>query len=218
MALAAVLVQWLDAAGSAFQLLISIGAGTGLIYLLRWYWWRINAWSEIAAMVVSFVVSIAIFVLNRMLAAGSAPAGLADWLGRAGALADPGGNELRGDVGLILTVVITTIAWVAVTYLTPPADRATLVRFCRLVRPAGPGWSDIRREAGIGPSPDSLPQSLLAMMLGCVMVYAALFGTGSFLYGQIEPGWLYTAIFALSGGVLALLLSRIWRVQPAQPV
>ncbi len=214
MVVTGLLVPWLDSAKDAFSVLLSIGAGTGLIYLLRWYWWRINAWSEIAAMIVSFAVSVTIFVVNRGMTPESTDAGLASWLKERQALkidVEARTAALRDDVTLIFTVVVTTIAWLAVTYLTPPADRQTLVRFCRLVKPAGPGWGAIRTEAGIASSPDSLPQALLAMLLGCAAVYAALFGTGSFLYGQIGPGWIYAAIFALSGGALSVLLSRMWR-------
>src|SRR6185503_8349674 len=121
----------LSTASEAFQLLLSVGAGTGLIYLLRWYWWRVNAWSEISAMVSSFAVSIAFFAARK--------SGVA--------IADP--------VPLLATVGVTTIVWVSVTLLTRPADDATLLRFYELTRPAGPGWNRIRAASHIPPSPDS---------------------------------------------------------------
>ena len=114
----------LSTASEAFQLLLSVGAGTGLIYLLRWFWWRINAWSEISAMVSSFVISLGFFV----------------------------GEEDRARrfpirCPLLMTVAVTTVVWVTVTLLTSPADHATLVRFYELTRPAGPGWNAIRAES-----------------------------------------------------------------------
>jgi Na+/proline symporter len=182
MVLAALLTYVLDTARASFELLLSIGAGTGLLYLLRWFWWRINAWSEIAAMVTSFALAAYFFIAARN---GSAPA---------------------AHVSLIITVAVTTVVWVAVSFLTPPTDRSRLVAFYRLVRPAGPGWASIRAEAGVGPSPDSLAQSLLGWMLGCVFVYSALFGSGSFLYGHTAQGLFWAVAFVVSGVWLTTIL------------
>src|SRR5215211_4661428 len=137
MTVAAGLTFVLDTAQASFNLLLSVGAGTGLIYLLRWYWWRINAWSEIAAMVSSFAVAVGFFIAGKT------------------------GAAIPATTSLLITVAVTTVVWVAATYLTSPTDRATLVEFYRLVRPAGPGWEPVRAEAGVGPSPDSITQSLL---------------------------------------------------------
>jgi Na+/proline symporter len=186
MLLAAATTFVLESARQSFELLMTIGAGTGLIYLLRWFWWRINAWSEIAAMASSFLIALAFF------AAGKA------------------GFAVPGHIALLVTVAATTAVWVAVTYLTAPPDRATLVRFYRRVRPAGPGWNDIRAEAGVGPSPDSLPQALLAWMLGCTVVYAALFGTGSFLFGRTVQTAVWALVLVASAAGLARILSRLW--------
>jgi Na+/proline symporter len=179
---AALLTYVLDTARASFELLLSIGAGTGLLYLLRWFWWRINAWSEIAAMVTSFLLAAYFFFAAR---AGDAPA---------------------AHVSLIITVAVTTVVWVAVSLLTPPADRARLIAFYRLVRPAGPGWAAIRAEAGVGPSPDSLAQSLLGWVLGCVFVYAALFGAGSYLYGHLPQAAFWAVAFVVSGVWLTTIL------------
>ena len=176
----------LESARDNFNLMLSIGAGTGLIYLLRWFWWRVNAWSEIAAMASSFVVAIGFFVAGKM------------------------GAPVPSHISLLITVAVTTAVWITVTIFTAPTDRATLVRFYRLVRPAGRGWQPVQAEAGVGPSPDSLPQSMLGWMLGCAMVYAALFGAGSFLYGKIPQGLVWLAIFLASAGGLARLLPRMW--------
>jgi SSS family solute:Na+ symporter len=186
MVCAALLTFALDTAKESFDLILSVGAGTGLIYLLRWFWWRINAWSEVAAMASSFLVAVAFFLARKA------------------------GHPVAAHLALITTVAVTTVVWIVVTYATRPVDRATLVAFYRLVRPAGPGWRRIRAEAGIGASPDSLPQALLGWMLGCVFVYAALFGTGSVLYGKAAQAGVWIALFVVSGVWLARLVPRLW--------
>src|SRR5215208_6198271 len=174
MALAAALTFVLDTAQASFNLLLSVGAGTGLIYLLRWYWWRINAWSEIAAMVSSFAVAVAFFVAGKT------------------------GVTIAAQTSLLITVALTTIVWLAATYLTSPTDRATLVEFYRLVRPAGGGWEPIRAEAAVGSSPDCITQSLLGWVLGCFAVYAALFATGNFIYGRRMQGIAWAVVFVVA--------------------
>jgi Na+/proline symporter len=186
MLLAGLLTFALDTASATFQLLLSVGAGTGLLYLLRWFWWRINAWSEIAAMVSSFAVAVTFFILNQA------------------------GFGIPAHHSLLITVGFTTLVWVTVTLLTQPTDRTTLVRFYRLVRPAGRGWGPVAAEAGVGPSPDSLPQALVGWVLGCTFVYAAMFGTGSFLYGRTPQGLLWLAVFAVSGLGLVRVVPRLW--------
>jgi solute:Na+ symporter, SSS family len=195
MVLASLLTYALDTAFESFQLLMSVGAGTGLIYLLRWFWWRINAWSEIAAMASSFVVAVGFFVAAKI------------------------GSPIQAHISLLITVAVTTVVWVGVTYLTRPTDRATLVRFYRLVRPAGPGWRKLRAETGVGPSPDSLPQAFLGWMMGCTFVYAALFGSGSFLYGRTAQGVVWLVLFVLSGAALARILPQLWsaHVEAVEP-
>ena len=120
-------------------------------------------------------------------------------------------------VALTGNVAITTLVWGTVTFLTRPADRETLIRFCRLIRPAGPGWRDIRVSAGVEGSPDSLPQAFLGWSLGCLLVYAALFGTGSFIYGRTLHGTVCALIAAASAGGLWLLLRSMWRVHAPDP-
>ena len=187
MVLAAALTFVLESAQGNFALLLSIGAGTGLLYLLRWFWWRINAWSEISAMASSFLVAVGFFVARKM------------------------GSTIPEHVSLLITVATTTIVWVAVTLMTKPTSRETLVSFYTLVRPAGPGWKSIRAETGLAASPDSLPMSLLGWVLGCTFVYAALFGAGSFLYGKTSQGAVWLVLFVLSGVGLWLILPRLWR-------
>jgi len=170
----------LESASEAFRLLLSFGAGTGLIYLLRWYWWRINAWSEISAMLVSFLVTLGLHLLGR-----------ADVI------------HLGPDAALLWTVGLTTAIWLLVTFLTPAVDRRVLTAFVQRIRPAGPGWRGFSRE-GLAPA-DNLPRALLSWSLGCMAVYAALFATGSFLYGRTGRGILLTALAVGAGLVLGRL-------------
>jgi solute:Na+ symporter, SSS family len=168
-------------------LLLSIGAGSGLLYLLRWYWWRINAWSEVAAMAVSFAVAIGFFISGRM------------------------GNAFAPTTVLLVTVFATTFAWITTTLLTRPESEARLIEFYRLVRPAGPGWGPIPAKAGVGPSPDSIPTQLLGWVLGCTFVYATLFGAGSALYGHTPQVIMWACVWILSGAGLLRVLSVLWR-------
>ena len=184
----------LNTAAESFQLLLSVGAGTGLIYLLRWFWWRINAWSEIWAMLSSFLIAVAFFVAKKM------------------------GAHIGDQIPLLATVACTTVVWVAATYLSKPTDRETLVKFYRLVRPAGPGWKPVQVEAAVGPSPDSITQSLLGWVMGCCFVYAALFGAGSFLYGRTAQGTMWSVLFVVSGIGLLRLFPKLWSRAPVAPV
>ena len=186
MVLAALLTYVLDTAKTSFDLLLSVGAGTGLIYLLRWFWWRINAWSEIAAMTSSFLMAIFFFSLGKT------------------------GHALPTHISLVLTIAVTSVVWITVTFLTKPADRATLVNFYRLVRPGGRGWEPVRAEAGVGALPDSLPNALLCWVTGISFVYSALFGAGSYIYGNTTLGIVWTAIFVASGLGLVKLLPKLW--------
>jgi solute:Na+ symporter, SSS family len=190
---AALLTFVLDTARQSFELIMSIGAGTGLIYLLRWFWWRINAWSEISAMISSFLVAVAFFVAGKM------------------------GARVPSHVALLLTVGATTVVWVAVTLLTRPTEQATLVRFYRRVRPAGPGWRPVRAAARLEPSPDSLPQQFLAWTAGCVFVYSALFAAGNALYGRAALAALFTVAAAASGALLYRLLRAMFRTGEGTP-
>ncbi|MDQ3068502.1 MAG: Na+:solute symporter [Acidobacteriota bacterium] len=186
MVLSALLTFVLDTARESFELLLSIGAGTGLLYLLRWFWWRINAWSEIAAMVTSFLLAAFFFISGKQ------------------------GGGVPSHIALLITVGVTTAVWIAVAYLAPQTDRATLVNFYRLVRPAGRGWESVREEAGVGPSPDSLPQAMLGWMLGCLFVYSALFGTGAYIYGNTTLALAWLVALVISGaGTAKILASQV---------
>jgi Na+/proline symporter len=177
----------LDSAKESFDLMLSVGAGTGLLYLLRWFWWRVNAWSEIAAMVSSFLVAVAFFVARKS------------------------GMEIPGHVALLSGVGITTLVWVAVTYMTAPTDRSRLLEFYKLVRPAGPGWDEIRPASGVSASPDSIAQSLLGWVLGCLTVYSLLFGLGSLLYGNLPQALVWLVVLVVSGTGLLRVVRSLWR-------
>jgi len=187
MLLAAGMTFLLESARSSFDLLLSIGAGSGLLYLLRWYWWRINAWSEIAAMAVSFVVAIGFFIAGKS------------------------GVAVDGNTSLLVTVFATTISWVAVTLATKPENEATLINFYKLVRPAGSLWGSIPAKAGVDASPDNISAQLLGWVLGCVFVYATLFGAGSALYGHTAQALFFGVVWVASGAGLIRILNALWR-------
>ncbi len=177
----------LSTAGEAFQLLLSIGAGTGLIYLLRWFWWRINAWSEIAAMAASFTIAFSLFVARKS------------------------GLDMSSHAALVWSVVLTTVVWVVVTFMTQPTDTETLRAFYRKVRPAGRGWAKVVDPGeAVGPR-DNLSLALLGWVFGCTFVYSALFGTGALLYGQTVQGVVCLAVTVVAGVGLAWVVPKIWR-------
>ena len=184
-AVAAVLSLWLENAYQAFQIMLQVGAGTGLIYLLRWFWWRVNAWSEISGMLLSFLVAIYFqFVHTRL---GFAP--------------------IPATTSLVIGVVITTVGWLAVTFLTPPTERATLQAYYDRIHPMGRGWPRVVNVDR--PSGESVTAAFLAWFLGCLVVYAALFGTGALLYGQSVAGLLYSMIALVAAGFLFRVLPRV---------
>ena len=146
-------------AGQAFNLLLMIGAGTGLIFILRWFWWRINAYTEIVAMVSSLLIAC---YLNF------GGVNLADW------------------EKIIIGSILTTIIWLIATFLTPPDDDETLQKFVLKVNPGGPGWKKYSKDISSDPWP--VPKGILSMMLGCVFVYGMLIGVGQCIYGHIALG------------------------------
>lgn len=187
MVAAALMTVVLESARTAFDLLLSIGAGTGLLYLLRWYWWRINAFSEIAAMASSFLLAIAVLALKAQ------------------------GWELPQYVALPGTVAITTLVWMGVTLMTPATDPVTLQRFYLRVRPAGPGWRSIRHALGGVPSSDDLPMALVGSVGACAGVYGVLFGTGHLLMGRPGPAAVAFGIAVVAGMATGYAAQRVWR-------
>jgi Na+/proline symporter len=146
---------FLTSAGQAFELLLMIGAGTGMIYILRWFWWRINAYTEIVAMVSSLCIAFYFNFINQSF---------------------PGWEKI------VIGAILTTVVWVVATYFTPPDDEETLKNFVKKVNPGGPGWS--RYSHGVSSEPWPVPNGILCMMLGCFAVYGVLLGVGQLIYGE----------------------------------
>jgi Na+/proline symporter len=184
--ISAVVTFYMGSIGGAWKLLIVTGAGTGAVLLLRWYWWRINAWSEVSAMICAFVVSLALqlgFGLDT-----DQPKQFA-WI-------------------MITTVAITTIAWLAVTYLTKPESPATLTAFYRRTRPSRTGWAPIAALApDVKVSSDGL-SNLLDWIAGCALIYGVLFGTGKLLLHETGVGLLLLGLGLLGGFVIYRDLTR----------
>jgi Na+/proline symporter len=196
------LVFAMDSAKASFDIILQIGAGTGLIYLLRWFWWRINAWSEVAAMVSSFVISLVILFLNKQY----------------GTLEKP---YLSTHEALIYTVIFTTICWVLTAYLAPQTDRKILYEFYKKVRPFGPGWERIRKELGISKEEaaathENIPMGLLGWFAGCTTIWSALFTVGNFLYGRMDYAGILLGVFLVSGIVLIKVINRLWDTNGSQ--
>jgi SSS family solute:Na+ symporter len=188
---AGAMVFVLDTAKDSFDIILQVGAGTGLLYLVRWFWWRVNAWCEVNAMVSSFVFSILLLVLRKF------------------------GIFIPTHYALILTVLVTTISWILTAYLGPQTDREKLIAFYKKVRPFGPGWKKIRQEAGISEAEakatcESFPVALVGWVSGSLTIWSALFAVGNVLYGR----WVYAialfAVFLASGFVLLNIMSRLW--------
>jgi len=189
MLLALIVMRFLGSVEAGWRFLLALGAGTGLVLILRWYWWRINAWSELSAMIASLVTAI---FLQRVLhlsaddATGGAYASL-----------------------MLDTVGVTTVVWLVVTYLTPPESDATLERFYRRVRPGGPGWRRVAARLGFGA--DTIPGGALSWLnwvAGWVAVYAALFGIGQLLVGTFRTGIAFLFIATVAFALIARNLRR----------
>lgn len=192
MLFAAILALFLSNALQAFNILLQIGAGTGLLFILRWFWYRINAWSEITAMVVSFLVALYFQLIHVRI----------------------GLPEISDSFQLILGILITTIAWVSVTLLTKPSDEETLKSFYRLIRPGGPGWKKIEREVSNENDDEidqtgewDVPVAILCMVVGSLMVFSMLFSIGYFIYGNFKLG----SSMSLLSLVSLWILLRLWK-------
>ena len=180
-----------------FEVILMFGAGTGLIFILRWFWWRINAWSEISAMFVSGFISI---ILNFTYL----------------------GEFLFSDSGLFKSyykfpsvVIFTTLIWLMITYLTEPDKTDSLIKFCQKTNPGGPGWEKIRKEAklqnisfdsGKDDKTWSVALGILCLLCGCLAIYSLLFSTGYFIYGELNIG----ISFLIIGIVFSLGLKYNW--------
>ena len=160
----------LTSAGQAFNLLLMIGAGTGLIYILRWFWWRINAYTEIVAMLSSLII-----------------AGYMNF----------GNVDLDSWQKIVIGAILTTIIWITATFITPADDEETLLKFVKKVNPGGPGWKKYQVEGASEPWP--VPQGILNMLLGCIAVYGFLLGVGQLIYGNNYPGMLLLILGGICG-------------------
>jgi SSS family solute:Na+ symporter len=188
-------VYLMETAKDSFDIILQIGAGTGLLYLLRWFWWRINAWCEIAAMASSFVVSLGLLVARNRF-----------------------DMEISTHAALLVTIAITTVCWVATAFLAPATDERTLIEFYRKVRPFGPGWRRIREAAGItqaeaAATHENIPLALLGWSAGCAAIWSSLFTVGAFLYGRTAQAMLLLAVFAGASVVLVGVVRRLWGVR-----
>jgi solute:Na+ symporter, SSS family len=178
-------VSWeLATIRSGWEVLLEVGAGTGSVYLLRWYWWRINAWSEIGAMTTALVVSVAI--------RWAAPFG--------------GSEPVVFAKQTLVTTLVTTLAWVIVTLLTPPEPRDILVQFYRRVRPDARGWAPIAQIARDIPAERNLGRNIVDWIIGCAMVYSALFAVGKLCLLAWRPGIL---LLGLSVACASYLFRRV---------
>ena len=179
-----------------FDIILMFGAGTGLIFILRWFWWRINAWSEISAMFVSGIVSVLLNFTSL-------------------------GDYYFGDEGLMpsyakfpMVVLITTLVWLIVTFLTQAESKEVLQNFYKKIQPGGPGWSKIINEAKtenielVNTNEGwSVPSGIIAMLVGCVLIYSVMFATGYFIYGDYTNAILLTGVAVIFG----FILSKLWR-------
>ena len=197
---AALLSLAMTSAQQAFQILLSIGAGTGLLYIARWFWWRVSAWCEIIAMGASLITAVAV-------------------------------PKLMPGVGFATTTIvqvgITTVAWLLTAFIGPTTDRATLISFVQKVKPAGPGWAEIRAAAGISDAEVALENNIGAAFLGwvsgCLVIWSSLFAIGNFLYSSGDPSrltaaWVLTGICAVSGFTLLKVTQRLWADSTASKV
>ena len=176
MIVSSIVALMLNNALQLFQIILMFGAGTGSIFILRWFWWRINAWSEIAAMICSGLVSI----LFEFTPIGSMIFSE---------------DFIQPYFKFPMVVLITTFVWVVVTFMTKPDDDETLVKFYKKTKPGGPGWKRIKDLAKLSESENNsewiVPRGILCMILGCFAIYSALFSTGYFIYGEITSGIIF---------------------------
>jgi Na+/proline symporter len=159
----------LTSAGQAFDLLLMIGAGTGLIYILRWFWWRINAYTEIVAMVSSLFIA---YYFNFV------------------------STGLDGWQKIVIGAILTTIVWIIATFITPPDDEETLKNFVKKINPGGPGWRRFQEDSH---AHWPVPSGIAAMILGCIAVYGFLLGVGQIIYGHGVSGLALVMTGCLAG-------------------
>jgi solute:Na+ symporter, SSS family len=185
------LVFVLDTAKDTFDMILQVGAGTGLIYLVRWFWWRVNAWSEVAAMISSFVISMILLILKKQ------------------------GMYISVHIGLLATIFFTTACWLTAAFFSPRTDEKVLIDFYKKVKPFGPGWKRIKEKAGISDSDiksanGNIPLALLGWFTGCIVIWSSLFTVGNFLYGRLNYAIGLLAVFMVSGISLIFVIRKLW--------
>lgn len=186
---AIVVTRYLTTIEGAWKFLIAIGAGTGLVLILRWYWWRINAWTEISAMIASFITSL---IAMRVVPGRFAP-----------------GDPRADSWILLITVLVSTVVWVTVTFATRPETDPVLDRFYRQVRPGGRGWIQVSQRLGFGREP--IPGGVLQWtnwLAGVIAVYSSLFGIGRIVFGQLLSGLLMLAVAGVAFAWIGRSLSQ----------
>ena len=183
MALSLVVTYYMNRITGGWELVLTLGAGTGLVYILRWYWWRVNAWSEIAAMSAALVVSLGL-----------------RWSGTFDA-----GTPLGFAQTILTTVGATTIVWLAATFTTAPEPAAKLAEFYRRVRPAGPGWAPVAATVAAGPTlpAERLAPNFVNWLLGMAVVYSTLFAIGQLIFGSLGTFSGLVVISAVCAGLLS---------------
>jgi Na+/proline symporter len=184
--ISAIVTHYMDSIAGAWKLLIATGAGTGTVLILRWYWWRINAWSEVSAMAAAFIVSVALQTVFHL----------------------DSDNPVQFAYLILITVACTTVVWLMTTFLTAPESDATLLRFYRKVRPSPAGWRPVQRLAPEVPVSHDLGWNLVDWLAGCALIYGALFGIGKIILNEVSEGILFLAAAVVAGAFIYWDLNR----------
>ena len=185
MIISSVIAILLTNAYQLFDIILMFGAGTGSIFILRWFWWRINAWSEIAAMLSSGIISIALTnesLFNLIFNDDGFP----------------------GYMKFPFIVLVTTSIWLIVTFMTPADEKETLIKFYKKTKPGGPGWNKIKEHITMSDEKEEwiVPKGIICMIIGCITIYSALFSTGYFIYGEISSALIFLLVTIISGLIL----------------
>ena len=183
----------LQTAQDSFNIILQVGAGTGLLYLMRWFWWRVTAWCEVVAMTSSFAMALTFLILHK------------------------NGIALGTHRELLLGIGFTTFCWILTAYIGPKTDNATLVAFYKRVHPIGPGWTRIREEAGVPKAEakeyarqDNIPMAMLGWVSGTAVIWCGLFTVGNFLYGRMNVAFCLLGVLVITGYTLIWVVRKLW--------
>jgi solute:Na+ symporter, SSS family len=184
--LSLIVTVFMNQVSQAWQFLLMLGAGAGLVYILRWYWWRVSAWSEVSAMASALIVS----VILQFTVDATTPRGFA--------------------MTLIVTTTVTTIVWLAVTFLTKPEPEGKLLTFYEKVQPGGNGWAPIAEMSAIKPVRGEMVRNSVAWLLGVALVYSIMFATGALIFGQSEKLMMFGATAVITAvSLIAMLRGKV---------